>query len=355
MLHKVLPQPVAPPEEALPVRLVAVVVTHNRRAQLQATITRLLDERLDHILVVDNASTDDTVSWLAGLDDSRLHVLRLAANCGGAGGFERGLREAMARFDPDWCVVMDDDARPRPGTFARFVAEAPKLALAGWEALAAAVYYPDGSLCEMNRPSRNPFWSARHFVRTALGGGRMGFHVSDAAYGSDEVQPIDAASFVGLFLSRAAIRRAGYPDGKLFIYGDDVLYTLSLSRAGGAIGFAPRFAFEHDCSTLESGGLRTHRPLWKVYYNYRNGLLAYRVAAGPALFWPVLAVVLPKWAARAHAYGADRQTYLRLLWLAVRDALANRRDRTHDEILVRSGAGQAVAHRDRSEAAVETA
>jgi GT2 family glycosyltransferase len=319
-------------------RLAAVVVTYNRLEQLRLTVTRLLSERVDHVLVVDNASTDGTATWLAGVGDPRLDILRLPVNGGGAGGFEHGLRAAMQRFDPDWCVVMDDDARPAPSTFARFLGEAPGLEAKGWEAVAAAVYYPDGSVCEMNRPSRNPFWDARSFARTALGRGRMGFHIPDTAYRSDATQPIDAASFVGLFLSRAAIRRAGYPDGKLFIYGDDVLYTLSLSRAGGAIGFAPRFAFEHDCSTLESGGVRTHRPLWKVYYNYRNGLLAYRAAAGRAMFWPVLAVVLPKWMARARAYGADRGTYLRLLSLAVRDALANRRDRPHDEILRRAGA-----------------
>lgn len=326
-------------ETALPIRppgalrLAAVVVTYNRRIQLERTVRRLLAERLDHLVVVDNASPENCTNWLAEIDDPRLCVIRLRQNQGGAGGFEQGLREVMARFDPDWCVVMDDDARPDPGMLARFAAEAAALTQGGWEALAAGVFYPDGAICEMNRPSRNPFWNVKSFLRTMMGGGRMGFHMADAAYGVQTVQHIDAASFVGLFLARAAIRRAGYPDGKLFLYGDDVLYTLGLSRAGGAIGFAPWLRFEHDCSTFLPGGGRIHRPLWKVYYNYRNGLLAYRVAAGPVMFWPVLLVVVPKWALKARAYGPEWRGYLRLLALALADALRNRRDRPHRQIL----------------------
>jgi len=321
------------PRPAAALRLAAVVVTCNRKMQIKRTVQRLLADRLDHLVVVDNASSDGSTDWLDGIDDPRLCVIRLKHNRGGAGGFEQGLREVMARFDPAWCVVMDDDARPDPGMLARFAAEAGALTQDGWEALAAGVFYPDGAICEMNRPSRNPFWNAKSFLHTMLGGGRMGFHMADAAYGAQTVQRIDAASFVGLFLARAAIRRAGYPDGKLFLYGDDVLYTLGLSRGGGAIGFAPWLRFEHDCTTFRRGDGRVHRPLWKVYYNYRNGLLAYRVAAGPLMFWPVLLVVVPKWAFKARAYGPEWRGYLRLLALAVADALRDRRDRPHRQIL----------------------
>ena len=47
-------------------------------------------------------------------------------------------------------------------------------------------------------------------------------------YAAAEPRDIDGTSFVGLFVSRAAIARVGFPDGHLFLYGDDVLYTLGL-------------------------------------------------------------------------------------------------------------------------------
>ncbi len=315
-------------------RIAALVVTHNRKVQLRRTVQRLLAEDIDDLVVVDNASTDGSTDFLGKINDPRLHMIALPHNHGGAGGFEHGLREAVSSYDPDWCVVMDDDARPDPGAIARFRAEAGALAGQGWEAVAAGVFYPDGHICEMNRPSRNPFWNLRSFTRTLFGGGRQGFHVSDADYRGEAVCRVDAASFVGLFLSRASIRRAGFPDGDLFIYGDDVLYTLRLTRAGGAIGFAPWLRFEHDCTTFRRGGGHIHRPLWKVYYNYRNGLLAYRAAAGPVLFWPVMLVVVPKWALKARAYGHEWRVYLTLLRLAVWDALCQKTRRPHHQIRV---------------------
>jgi GT2 family glycosyltransferase len=305
-------------------RLCAVVVTFNRRAQIETTVRRLLAEELDHLVVVDNGSTDGTRDWLAGIDDPRLVTLLPDRNLGGAGGFETGMRHAVRRFDPDWMVVMDDDARPAPGALAAF-RRAP---LAGWDAVAAAVRYPDGRICGMNRPVLNPFWHPGIFLRTLLGGGRAAFHLGDRDFAASAPRQVDGASFVGLFLSRAGLARADYPDGDLFIYAEDGLYTLRLSRRGGRIGFLPQIGFEHDCSTLTPSGRFT--PIWKAYYYHRNLLFLYRMAAG-WLFWPALVLVLPKWLAKARHQGEEAGTYRRLLWRAVRDGLAGRRRRLGED------------------------
>lgn len=321
-----------PPEGAGRARLVALVVTYNRRLQLHRTIDRLLAEDLDAILVVDNASTDGSTEFLYRIKDPRLHVIALTDNVGGAGGFEQGLRVVSEKFDPDWCVLMDDDARPDPGVMSRFLGRASGLERQGFEAVAAGVYYPDGTICDMNRPSRNPFWHMKDFLRTACGGGRGGFHVGDADYAMTEPVAIDATSFVGFFLSRRGLARAGFPNGDLFLYADDVIYTLKMSRMGGSIGFVPDLRFEHDCSTYRQGGGDIYRPLWKVYYNYRNSLLAYRVAAGPVLFWPVLLLAVFKWYLRARHAGPDRVAYMTLFRMAVMDALRHNLTRKHTEI-----------------------
>jgi hypothetical protein len=52
------------------------------------------------------------------------------------------------------------------------------------------------------------------------------------------------------------------------------------------------------------------------------------------LFWPVLLVVVPKWASKARAYEGDWRLYLKLLRVAVSDALRHRLSRTHHEIRV---------------------
>ncbi|MDO5647667.1 glycosyltransferase [Paracoccus sp. (in: a-proteobacteria)] len=316
------------------VRLAAVVVTHNRLEKLRVTVQRLLAEPVDHVLVFDNASTDGTSDWLAGLDDPRLIHQRSSENRGGAGGFSDALRHVRDDLDPDWVVVMDDDGRPQPGAFAAFRAGDWR----GWDALGAAVFHPDGRVCEMNRPYRNPFWRGAEFRRTlarmASGRGRQGFHLPDAAYAHNApVVDVDMASFVGLFLSRDALRRAGLPDPRLFIYGDDQLYTLTMRRRGLRIGFAPALRFDHDTQAVQAAQGLVLRPMWKVFYMYRNALIAYRVAAGLA-FWPLVPVLLAKWRRKARDYGDDAALFRRILRVAVRDGLAGRLDRGHDDVLM---------------------
>ncbi|PID36680.1 MAG: glycosyltransferase [Rhodobacterales bacterium] len=315
-------------------RLIAVVVTHNRLAKLRVCVAALLAEpaeRLAGLVVVDNASDDGTADWLAGLCDPRCHVLTLAHNTGGAGGFAAGLRHAAEVLDADWVLILDDDARPLPGALTRFHAT-PRDGHAAW---AAKVCYPSGELCEMNRPSRNPFWHAASFWRT-LRAGRAGFHVSDAEmHGSAPVE-IDVASFVGLFVSRAAIAQAGLPDPALFIHGDDVLYCLAIRRAGGRIALDPGLHFEHDCESL-SPDLKVYTPLWRAYYRHRNALLTYRAAAGRWLFWPVAAVVVPRWFALSRHYGPNRAAFRRVLRAAVRDGLRGDTSRAHEDVLTLCG------------------
>jgi GT2 family glycosyltransferase len=311
-------------------RLVAVVATYNRRAEIQKTVARLLDEPCVGIVVVDNGSSDGTREWLKSRTSARVVPVFPEANLGGAGGFELGMQVARDMFDPDWVVVMDDDARPYPGAFGDF----SDVTQEQWDILAAAVYYPDGHICEMNRPSRNPFWHRAEFVKTCfgvcLGQGRKGFHVPDQAYGVQMTLPVDAASFVGMFISRRVMEHIGKPDGKLFIYGDDVSYSLRARKAGFRIGFAPKIRFEHACSTFAQK--KTYTPYWKVYYNYRNGLITYREAAG-WLFPVVAPVFLLKWVLNGRHYGADKGIFYRLLWRAIKDGFANRRDLEHADLL----------------------
>ena len=306
--------------------LAAVVVTFNRLAELQITLARLLAEAVDHIVVVDNASSDATPDWLATQDDPRLHVLRLSDNMGGAGGFEAGMAAARDLFDPDWVVLMDDDARPAPGALARFRAETPALE-PDVGCVAAAVFYPDGTLCEMNRPSSNPFWNLSLFARTLVRGNRAGFHLPDAAFDPDAgVRRIDVASFVGYFVHRDAVARAGLPEGGLFIYGDDVLYSLRLRRAGIGMVLMPQVRFEHDCGTMGQGFI--YRPLWKIYYHCRNGVSIARQAAGPLIFPAALAYYTLVWWRRGRFYEAgEKRLYRRLMWTGLRDGLLRRRGR----------------------------
>ncbi|MEM0937173.1 MAG: glycosyltransferase [Pseudomonadota bacterium] len=311
--------------------LAALVVTYQRKTQIRATVERLLATPIARVLVVDNGSTDGSREWLASVEDVRLRVVLAPSNLGGAGGFELGLRKLVSEDDPDWIVLMDDDARPLPGTIEHFMANGPW----DYDAVSAAVYMADGSICEMNRPTVNPFWNIGIFLRTSLGAvlgrSRQSFHIPDSAYNGGRPKEIDATSFVGLFLARETIRRGGYPDGRLFIYGDDVLYTLSLRKRGMRIGFVPDLRFEHDDHPAWRDGVVRYVPLWKTYYNARNGLRVCRSAAG-LMFLPAMAVMLAKWLLAGRHYGAEKSVYYRLLWHGFWDGVMGRLSRPHSEV-----------------------
>ncbi|WP_254694108.1 glycosyltransferase [Sulfitobacter sp. SK012] len=310
-------------------RLVAVVVTFNRLAQLKITLERLLGVQADHlaaVVVVNNASTDDTAAWLESQTNTRLNVITSSKNLGGAGGFEIGMRHAMEQLSPDWIVVMDDDARPEPACFVKFHS-APRSSHWGWS---AAVYHPCGKICDMNRPAINPFWHWDVFKST-LTGGRNGFHLSEPEYEAAGSRDIDVASFVGFFIAAEAVRQIGLPDGKLFIYGDDVLYSLRLRQADGRIAFDPNLRFEHDFSTIEDGEKR-FRPLWKCYYHHRNLLMVYRVAAG-WFFVPVLLIVIPKWLLKVSNYTGEKRAFMGLMMRAIWHGLRRHTDVTHPTVV----------------------
>ncbi|RVV97607.1 glycosyltransferase [Mesobaculum littorinae] len=313
-------------------RLVAVVVTFNRLNKLTHTVERLLEtppEQLEAVLVIDNASTDDTAAWLEAQADPRVVVHRCASNLGGAGGFETGMKLATERFDPDWMVVMDDDARPAPGALAAFHAEDRSQA----EAWGAAVFHPgpERRICDMNRPAINPFWHKAVMWRTLTGQGRDGFHMGPEDFAPDAPKrDVDVLSFVGFFVSRAAIARVGYPDGRLFIYGDDTAYTLGLARAGGRIVFDPALVFEHDFSTHSADDKR-FRPLWKSYYHYRNLLMVYRLCSG-WLFVLVAPAAALKWLGKVRHHSGERRAFLGYVLRALRDGLLRRTDVSHEDV-----------------------
>jgi GT2 family glycosyltransferase len=313
-------------------RIAAVIVTYNRLTALKDTVERTLAEAIEQLIIINNASTDGTREWLDGLSsDSRITAIHLPLNVGGAGGFHHGFDHVLKHTDADWLVCFDDDAYPQPGSIARFKSLTFAADVAG---VAAAVYLPDGRISEMNRPSHHPFGSVGATLKTLLRR-RSGFHVRDEDYRRETPMDIDFSSFVGCFLRVSAIReRIGLPRKELFIYADDIMYTHTIGEHGLRHCFAPMVRFTHDCATLQAQQ-DVYKPMWKVYYTYRNRLELFRQIAGPWAFPPIAMLKLLSWVLKARHY-EQRGVYLRLLGLAWADGMLRRFSRPHTEILRRA-------------------
>ncbi|BBH16530.1 hypothetical protein Back2_08170 [Nocardioides baekrokdamisoli] len=232
-----------------------VVVTHNRAAMLQPMLEGLakLDPAPQAVIVIDNASTDDTSDVLAASALSGLQVVRSEENLGGAGGFRLGMQTAYeAGFDRIW--LMDDDVIPAPDCLGVLLSHDEPLLASVREDLSGALVEKAATRFDLATP-----W----VLRPKRG-------MVETTYGTRAAMPatveVENVAFEGFMVRRDVIGAIGLPDDSFFIFYDDVDFALRARRAGFRI-LAVRdalmvrqldFSQQHD---LDS---------WKGYYMYRN-------------------------------------------------------------------------------------
>ncbi len=99
--------PAAPLAAGAPPQVSVVVPTHNRAAMLMRAIDSVLAQTCGdfELIVVDDASSDDTLQRLAAHPDPRLRTLVSATACGAPRARNRGIAASRGRF----VAFLDDD------------------------------------------------------------------------------------------------------------------------------------------------------------------------------------------------------------------------------------------------------
>lgn len=98
-----------------------VLPTHDRAAALRDTMPSLLAVRgVGEIVVVDDASTDDTIAYVRGLGDPRVRVIERAQR----GGAPAARNDGIGATDAEWVVFGEDDVRFPPDYVEVLLAEA---------------------------------------------------------------------------------------------------------------------------------------------------------------------------------------------------------------------------------------
>jgi glycosyltransferase involved in cell wall biosynthesis len=100
-------------------RVTFAIPTHNRSSLLHRAARSVLLECDDstELLIVDDASTDDTAEVVASLDDPRVRYIRRPVGGGAAAARNTAIREARS----EWVSFLDDDDEFLPGFFAAVV------------------------------------------------------------------------------------------------------------------------------------------------------------------------------------------------------------------------------------------
>lgn len=198
-----------------PASATIAVVTYNRSALL----TRLLESvvRMDpkpgHVVIVDNASTDDTTELVESFRErlgTDLVYRRLETNTGGSGGFSEGMRVAY-ELGSTWIWLMDDDVEIIPNGLARMGHWAPR-----FKSIQGRRYDFDGS---------EFYWQYR--VAEPLG---IPIPFAPAGFDDSGFKVMNSGCFEGMFIHRDIVGQIGLPDPRFFIYWDDQLYGWLASR-----------------------------------------------------------------------------------------------------------------------------
>ncbi len=268
-------------------RVIAVVVTYNRQALLLESLAAVhAQSRVpDAVIVVDNASTDETAAAVRDRYPS-VTLAELARNTGGAGGFACGLALALADA-ADLVWLMDDDTVPQRHAL-RALLEARRHHPGGAPALVASrVIWTDGRPHPMNTPRTKPF--ARKAER--------------AAAAETGCQPIRSASFVSILVDAGVCRERGLPQADYFLWNDDFEYTTRLLRGQAGL-LCPASVVVHKTATF---GSTDADPGPRFFYEVRNKVWTLRTRSlGPAERVLYTGSTLRRWA-RTFAKSPDRR------------------------------------------------
>lgn len=190
-------------------KIVAVVVTYYRAAQLQECLNAILEQtRLpDEIVVVDNASEDGTHDVLSAYTDRGIHAIRMLTNTGGAGGFYRGIEYAEHELNATDVWLMDDDGIPDREQLHHLMEARERLQLDLANALVVDIE-DEGKL------SFGLDTSAGHLEETA--------QAQLVATMHDGAIPNVFNNFNGTLVDVALINRAGNVRREMFVWGDEL-------------------------------------------------------------------------------------------------------------------------------------
>jgi rhamnopyranosyl-N-acetylglucosaminyl-diphospho-decaprenol beta-1,3/1,4-galactofuranosyltransferase len=285
--------------------VVAVVVAYNRQQLVLESIRALQAQTrpLDSIIVLDNASTDDTVEAIRR-ETPGVELWPLSRNTGGAGGFAAGLAAALQKPGVDWIWLMDDDTIPTETALAELLRMAES-APADTDVLGSRVVWTDGRDHPMNTARPNPFAGRR---RRQLA----------AQLGATDVR---STSFVSMLVRADAVRRVGLPVADYFIWNDDFEYSSRLIR--GRRGLAvPQSVVVHKTKVR---GSTDADPGSRFYYEVRNKvwLMRFSDALSPVEKVVYSASTIRRWI-KTFRGSEDRPTLVRGLRAGLADGVRSR-------------------------------
>lgn len=235
--------------------LQVVIVNWCRSADTIECINSILRSHcsVNNILVIDNGSSDDSISQIAG-EFPEINIMSLSKNLGFAGGFNHGIKAAL-KTDATKIMILNNDTIVDQDTL-------PQLLLSKWDISVPKIYFND-------QPMK--IWSAgadwRRFPPMVV---MRGYQQYDNERYEKSCE-LEYATGCALMINRIVFETIGYFDEQYINYFEDYDFIFRARKAGFHIGYIPEAKVWHKVA--QSMGIESAQ---RLRFMGRNSVLFYR-------------------------------------------------------------------------------
>ncbi len=262
------------------VNVTAVIVTYGNRFNLvRQVISAAFEEGVSQIVLVDNASVEETQNELDKLIDiePRLTLIRNSENLGSAGGFHSGLSYVLENLKSDFIWLLDDDNVPQKKALKNLL-NARELIKRDVESFDVVVYSYRGALWEHDRLAVTDGYIKGYEPNNFMGFNF--FSVLKEKFNKirkdKEVNYPIVRSYVGpyggMLLTLNVLKKIGLPNKEFYLYADDHEFSLRFEKSNiqQYLVYASELA-DIDCSFPNGNSLfgKNYSDI-KLFYGIRN-------------------------------------------------------------------------------------
>lgn len=298
-----------------PCSIASVTVAYNGAAVLRRHLDSLKQQsrQLDEIIVVDNASTDDTLHLLAS-EYPEVTVLQLPKNVGIGAGLAAGLTHAVSKKHHDWVWTFDQDSLPSPNALEHLLAG---LNLLGDSEKSTAILAPvcTNSATGTSYPALS--WQDGRFL--------------PVPYSADQsLTFVDMVISSGSLMRGTAIAEAGPPRADFFMDFVDYELCLRFRHHGFCIAVVHNSTVDHAIgeptavSFLGRSRPWTDHAPWREYYMTRNEVFTIWTHRPKLVTKRFVFYRIGRHAFEILLFGKNKLGCLQMIWRGLRDGLAGR-------------------------------
>jgi hypothetical protein len=274
-------------------QLTTIIVHYNTPKETLtclASLVKIKSTTFKHtIIVIDNGSKEP-LELPKSLDNNQIQLLRSESNLGFAGGNNVGIKYALESYNSDFVVLLNSDTTIAKNSLEVLLAKARTTPEAG--VLNPKIYFSKGKEFHKNSYHKNQLGNIIWFAGGSIDWKDIAsFHrgVDEVDRGQcDTITKTDFATGCCMLIKREVLEAVGLLSEDLFLYWEDVEYSLRVKEKGFELFYVPEAIVWHDNAGSSDGAGNNV----SVYYQTRNrlylalthgGLVAKRAAARLAL------------------------------------------------------------------------